>query len=178
MTDSAQHWFIRLSGKEYGPADLATLREWKEEGRVLSTNEARAANDQHWIRAAEIPGLFAAEPPPLPPPVQFDEDLPPPPGILRICFDTVVLYVRGFFPFLGLTLLVVIPSVLAQVTAAVLEEPGASDLNSRSMLAAAFSFCMLLLTLAAWPLYVTGIQILTSELALGRTVRFLDTLNR
>jgi len=178
MTDSPQHWFIRLSGKEYGPADLATLREWKEEGRVLSTNEARAADDQNWIRAAEIPGLFAAEPPPLPPPVQFDEDLSPPPGVLRICFDTVVLYVRGFFPFLGLTLLVVIPSVLAQITAAVLEEPGASDLNSRSMLAAAFSFCMLLLTLAAWPIYVTGIQILTSELALGRTVRFLETLNR
>ena len=46
------------------------------------------------------------------------------------------------------------------------------------MVAAAFSFCMLLLTLAAWPLYVTGIQIVTSDLALGRPVRFLDTLNR
>ena len=46
------------------------------------------------------------------------------------------------------------------------------------MVAAAFSFCMLLLTLAAWPLYVTGIQIVTSDLALGRPVHFLDTLNR
>lgn len=178
MNDLAQQWFIRLSGKEYGPADLPTLREWKEEGRILSSNEARAGNGQHWIRAAEIPGLFSTEPPPLPPAVQLEENLPPPPGILRICFDTVVLYVRGFFPFLGLTLLVVIPSVLSQLTAAVLEDPGTSDLSSRSMVAAAFSFCMLLLTLAAWPLYVTGIQIVTSDLALGRSVHFLDTLNR
>src|SRR3954466_656089 len=178
MNDPAQQWFIRLAGIEYGPADLATLREWKEEGRVLSTNEARAMGDEHWIRAAEIPGLFAPKPSPLPQAVEVEETLPPPPGILRICFDTVVLYVRGFFPFLGLTLLVVIPSVLSQVTAAVLEEPGAANLSSRSVLAAAFSFCMLLLTLAAWPLYVTGIQIVTSDLALGRPVHFLDTLNR
>jgi hypothetical protein len=179
MNDSANHWFIRLAGKEYGPADLATLREWKEEGRVLSTNEARAAEeDEHWIRAAEIPGLFSPEPPPLPPPVQSDENVPPPPGIFRICVDSVVLYVRGFFPFLGLTLLIVIPSVLSQVTAAVLDEPGATDLDSRSLLAAAFSFCMLLLMLAAWPVYVTGIQILTSDLALGRPVQFLETLSR
>ena len=177
MSDSANQWFIRLAGKEYGPADLATLREWKEEGRVLGTNEARAADGEHWIRASDIPGLFATEPPPLPPPVQLDESVIVP-GILRICFDTVVLYVRGFFPFLGLTLLVVIPSVLAQLTAALLDQPGTSDVSSRSMLAAAFSFCMLMLTLAAWPLYVSGIQILTSDLALGRRVQFFDTLNR
>jgi hypothetical protein len=178
MNDPASQWFIRLAGNEYGPADLATLREWKEEGRVLSSNEARAANEQHWIRAGEIPGLFGAEPPPVPSAVESEENLPPPPGILRICFDTVVLYVRGFFPFLGLTLLIVIPSVLSQLTGALLEEPGAADLSSRSMLAAAFSFCMLLLTLAAWPLYLSGIQIVTSDLALGRSVGFLDTLNR
>jgi hypothetical protein len=29
----ADEWIIRVAGKEYGPADLATLHEWKAEGR-------------------------------------------------------------------------------------------------------------------------------------------------
>ena len=180
MNEPTQQWTIRVEGKEYGPADLATLREWKEDGRVLSTNEARRSEEETWMRAGEIPGLFAATPP-RPPPVQIilpAGAAPPPPGFFRICFDAVTLYIRGFFPFLGLTLLVVIPSVLAQVTGAVLNDSKAVDLDVRSLLASGFTFCMLLLTLAAWPLYIAGIQILTGELALGRRLRFFDLLNR
>ena len=37
----AQQWIIRVQGKEYGPVDVETLREWKMEGRLLPGNEAR-----------------------------------------------------------------------------------------------------------------------------------------
>ena len=70
MNEPTPQWTIRVEGKEYGPADLATLREWKEDGRVLSTNEARRSEEETWMRAGEIPGLFAATPP-QPPPVQI-----------------------------------------------------------------------------------------------------------
>src|SRR5207237_3465349 len=71
----AEQWIIRVEGKEYGPADLATLREWKTDGRVLPTNPARevdldsaavaiSAKEAPWKTAGDIPGLFQVEPPP------------------------------------------------------------------------------------------------------------------
>src|SRR6516164_10779536 len=52
-------WIVRVQGVEYGPADIETLREWKAEGRLLPSNEARRANVDFWTTAAEIPGLFS-----------------------------------------------------------------------------------------------------------------------
>src|SRR2546429_927270 len=64
-----EEWIVRVQGKEYGPADIDTLREWKREGRLLPENEARPANadptavagsakEVSWSTAAGIPGLF------------------------------------------------------------------------------------------------------------------------
>src|SRR6202008_1681335 len=64
-----EEWIVRVQGKEYGPADIETLREWKREGRLLPENEARPANadptavtgsakEVLWSTAATIPGLF------------------------------------------------------------------------------------------------------------------------
>jgi len=72
----AEQWIIRVGGKEYGPADLATLREWKTDGCVLPTNPARrvdvdsaavavSAKEAPWKTAGDIPGLFQVEPPPV-----------------------------------------------------------------------------------------------------------------
>ena len=55
-----EEWIVRVHGKEYGPADVETLREWKAEGRLLPGNEARRADTELWKTAAEIPGLFNA----------------------------------------------------------------------------------------------------------------------
>ena len=56
-----EEWIVRVDGKEYGPANIETLREWKAEGRVLPANEARRADTELWSLAAEIPGLFDEE---------------------------------------------------------------------------------------------------------------------
>jgi hypothetical protein len=45
------------------------------------------------------------------------------------------------------------------------------EANLRTLAAAAFSFCMFLLSLAAWPVFIAGIQILTTELAGGHSVK-------
>src|SRR5438876_4994527 len=56
----ADQWIIRVQGKEYGPADLATLREWKADGRVLPANPARQAdvNEAHWKGPATFLACF------------------------------------------------------------------------------------------------------------------------
>src|SRR5256886_5952700 len=56
-----EEWILRVDGREYGPANIETLREWKAEGRVLPANEARRADAELWSLAAEIPGLFHVE---------------------------------------------------------------------------------------------------------------------
>lgn len=179
----AEQWFIRVEGKEYGPADLATLREWKEEGRVLPTNEARRAEDVDlWISAEKIPNLFEA----TPPPVQMDqvEASPTPPptfntpdSLGKILGRTIAIYFRGFFPYLCLTLLVLTPSLCAQLAAPVIGTAPNIDVDLRHLVGFAFEFCMTVLALAMWPIYIAGIQILTAQHAGGDRISFLKVLN-
>ena len=63
-------WIVRVQGTEYGPANIETLREWKAEGRLLPSNEARRADVDLWTTAADIPGLFSV-PPVVPIPSPF-----------------------------------------------------------------------------------------------------------
>ncbi len=142
MNKMSEEWIVRVAGKEYGPVDLATLREWKEDGRVLPVNEARDADAEIWVTAREIPGLFEAEAA-SPPPAELK--VPGPSGFIQICLETLRVYLTGWFQFLGLTLLVVVPSICAQLTGAFLDESQNVDLDVRSLLAAGFAFCMLLL---------------------------------
>src|SRR5215468_12433041 len=58
---ATEEWIVRVDGREYGPANIDTLREWKAEGRVLPVNEARRADAELWTLAGKIPGLFELE---------------------------------------------------------------------------------------------------------------------
>src|SRR5689334_3736908 len=114
----SDEWIIRVEGKEYGPADLATLREWKSDGRVLPTNPVRRSDSDVWKTAGEIPGLFHVQPPPVQTEItsqksqvsdqqsalsnQQSVSKPPTRNIL---VETFRIYFRGFFQFLGLTIL-------------------------------------------------------------------------
>src|SRR4051812_30541956 len=130
-------WIIRVEDKEYGPVDLATLQEWKEDGRVLPINDARRSDSEVWVRAADIADLF---PPPLvreKPPVQRAART-----FVGICSETFRIFFRGFFKYLGLTLLVTVPSLLTQATGAFLETEQNVDVDTRTLLVGGFGLCM------------------------------------
>src|SRR5438128_8046776 len=116
-----EQWIIRVEGKEYGPADLATLHEWKAEGRVLPTNPARRVDVDLWKTAGDIPGLFRVEAPPVQVEVGTqrsasdseeptarreikDQQPASKPPSRNILVETFRIYFRGFFQFFCLSL--------------------------------------------------------------------------
>lgn len=168
----AEKWIVRVQDKEYGPVDLETLREWKEEGRVLAENEVRKVDVDLWTSAREIPGLFAE-----PPPIAADARAPSR-STHEILVNTLRIYGKGFWQFLFLNALVFVPSLCGQLSSATVGVSPGTELDLRASLAALFNLAMLLLTIAAWPVYVAGIQILTSELAAARSIAVVDLVQR
>lgn len=178
----AEQWIIRVQGKDYGPADLATLHEWKSEGRVLASNPARLSTTDNWKTAAEIPGLFQAQPP-----VQVESrDQGSPitdrksqsrPPTRNIPVETFRIYLRGFFQFLGLSLLSVVPILCAEFTSSFIDTAPGVNLDLRTLVAAMFGLCMFVVRIVLVPIYIAGIQILTAELASGSQIGFFSVLN-
>ena len=169
-----EEWIVRVQGVEYGPANIETLREWKVEGRLLPANPARRANVNLWTTAREIPGLFSVEAAVelREPPVQVSHR-----GFTQILAETFRTYRKGFLQFLGLTLVVLLPSICSQVTAAFIQPPQGSNVDVRSVLAGGFGFLMFILSIVMWPVYVAGIQILTAEIVHGQRPSLIAVLN-
>src|SRR5881396_441296 len=135
--EMTEEWIVRVQGKEYGPADIDTLLEWKKEGRLLPENEARIAGADLWNTAATIPGLFDVEA--AVPAAGRPRQAPLP--VARRSFGQILaatfqIYRKGFFQFLGLTLLVLLPSVCSQLITAFVQPPQGSNVDVRSVLAA------------------------------------------
>jgi hypothetical protein len=180
-----EEWIVRVDGREYGPANLDTLREWKAEGRVLPANEARRADAELWTSAAEIPGLFDLETPTTTDASQLIRSIGqgqappalPSRGFGQILAETFRTYAKGFLQFLCLTALVVLPSVCGQLAAMWTQTMHASDADLRVLAVGGFAFLMFIFSLAMWPIYVAGVQILTVEIAAGRRPGFFASLN-
>ena len=177
MTDE---WIVRVQGREYGPADIETLREWKADGRLLPANEARRVNVDLWTTAAEIPGLFdiTAHLPAIPrrltqPPLQISHR-----SFTELLVQTFQIYRAGFLQFVGLTLLILLPSICSQLTTAFVQPPHGSNVDFPSLLAGGFAFLMFILSIVMWPVYIAGIQILTAEIARGNRPRLVAVLNQ
>ena len=175
-----EEWIVRVEGREYGPADIETLREWKADGRLLPANEARRVNIDLWTTAAEIPGLFevTAFAPAIPrqltqPPLQISHR-----SFTEILARTFQIYRTGFLQFVGLTLLILLPSICSQLTTAFVQPPHGSNVDLPSVLAAGFAFFMFILSIVMWPVYIAGIQILTAEIARGNPPRLVAVLNK
>ncbi len=194
----AEQWIIRVQGKEYGPADLATLREWKADGRVLPANPARQADveEAHWKTAGDIPGLFQVEPPPVQTNVEANASpartvsragasgiaadtatTTSKPPSRNILVETFRIYFRGFFQFFGLSLLSIVPIVCAELSSRFVDTAPGVNVDLRTLVAVAFGLCMLVLRIVLVPVYIAGIQILTAELATGHRLGFFSVLN-
>lgn len=166
-------WLVRVQGKEYGPVDLETLREWKHEGRLVEDNELRNVSSAAWMKASAIAGLFGdagiVEPPPL---------------FLRrrafgeIISETFRIYRKGFFTFFVLALLVAIPSCIFQICLAHLHFPEPQPLSRTAIVAATLAMVAGAVLFALWPVFIAGIQIATADLAAGRSIRLRDVLQR
>ena len=171
-------WIVRVQGAEYGPANIDTLREWKSEGRLLPINEARRAGVDLWTTAAEIPALFS-----MPPAVPSTGDFTQPPiqvsrrSFAEILTETLQIYRKGFFQFLGLTLLVLLPSICSQLTTAFVKPSQSTNVDILSVLGAGFAFLMFILSIVMWPVYISGIQILTAEIVRGNRFSLVAVLN-
>src|SRR6266705_1852464 len=176
--EMAEEWIVRVQGKEYGPADIDTLHEWKKEGRLLPENEARTTGDDLWSTASAIPGLFdvgmlaaASARVAIQPPLQTQHSFG------QILAETFQIYRKGFFQFLGLTLVVLLPSVCSQLTTALIQTAQALGGDLRVLAGGSFAFLMFVFSMAMWPVYVAGIQILTVEIASGRRLGLVAVLN-
>ena len=184
-----EEWFVRVEGKDYGPADLEMLRDWEREGRVLPSNPVRQSDGAIWVTAAEIPGLFEA----THPPVQTHAARSEPEAAARaeqpaatiqrrslgsILSQVGAIYRAGFFPFVALALLTILPSICGQLTAGFVKTTPKVDVDLRTMVAGLFSLSMFALTLVLWPIYIAAIQILTAEFAAGRRLGFFAALNQ
>jgi hypothetical protein len=172
-----EEWIMRVQGKEYGPADIETLRVWKAEGRLLPGNEARRADVDLWTTAGEIPGLFDVAAP-----VAASIRRPPAPlqprrGFAQIMAEAFRIYRKGFLQFLGLALVVAVPSIAAQLTSATSGTSPNVEPDFRTLIAAAFGLCMTVLTMVLWPIYIASIQILSAEIGGGRRIGLVAALN-
>jgi hypothetical protein len=98
-------------------------------------------------------------------------------SLLRLLGQTLGIYFRGFFQYLFLTLLIVAPSLCAQFAAPVIDTAPNIDVDLRKLVSFALAFCMSVLALALWPIYIAGIQILTAQMAGGDRISFLKVLN-
>jgi hypothetical protein len=179
--DVTDEWIVRVEGMEYGPANIETLREWKAEGRLLPSNEARRADVDLWTTASEIPGLFGVSPvvpfagaitQPPQPPVQLSRRT-----FGEVLAETLQIYRKGFFQFLGLILLVLLPSMCSQLITAFVQPSQGSNIDVMSVLAAGFAFLMFILSIVMWPVYIAGIQILTAEIVRGNRFSLFTVLN-
>ncbi len=172
-----EQWFVRVSGKEYGPVDYDTLLEWKSEGRLLAQNEVRASDSADWGKAGNVPGLFA--PPPLP------ETAPQTAGGLaqrrtlsRIIADSFRLYRKNFWCFLILSLLIGIPlfafGLAAQPAYGVFPGSARSGLTPANLLL----LLAVVTFLIDWPIFLAGIQFATVAGLENRKLRLRDLFRR
>jgi uncharacterized protein DUF4339 len=168
---------VRVEGREYGPVDLDELRAWKREGRLIRENEIREPGSERWIRARELPEIFADE--------AAEAEHPEPAEFVggRLSFGEIFaggwrVYRVGFGRFLALALLVSVPSFFLQLAAPFLEMPKDQGPLAPVIFAVAVAFVMLVLLVIAWPFSLAATQLLAADIYAGRDPTLGDLLSR
>ena len=171
----AEQWFVRVHGKEYGPVDFSTLREWQAEGRLIPENEVRAGADSAWITAADVPELFGT-PPPLP--VTAGPAAHQPRTLAQIIADSFAVYFRGFGTFIVLALLFGIPLFLTKVALAFVQMHPDTGFAGTPPAAIAAAVVLLPILVGTWLVFVAGVQYATADVAAGKKPQLGAVLRR
>jgi hypothetical protein len=166
-----EQWIVRVNGKEYGPVDLDTLAEWKQEGRLLPSNEIRRDSEDAWTTAAS---LFA--PPPLP--RGNSHPLARRRSFGEIIRESFRIYRSAFIPFFLVTLLVAIPTLVFELTSPAygIFHGGATGIGLTS--ANIVALLAVVFVVIGWPIFLAAIQLTSLEVLEGRPVRLRDLLRR
>jgi hypothetical protein len=163
-----EQWFLRVADKEYGPVDLATLREWQGEGRVIATNEIRRADSPEWQLAGTVEELF--------PPVTAPAD-----AVIRrrtwaeILRETFRIYARGFPHFILLGALTAIPSFFLQELVP-FTMPSMENPTPQMPAISPAAIALMLLLVLLWPISAAGMQLVADDVAHKQRPRFRDLL--
>lgn len=156
---------VRVEGKEYGPVETDTLREWKNEGRLIPTNELRRVEEERWLPAAQFPEIFA-------------DDLlaPEPPDLIvrrrtwpEIFRETIRIYRGGFWRFMIFGLLTAVPMFVMQWYFPRIAFP--DFLNGEPMPTVTLPpicWIMFLLVILLWPISTAGFQYVADDILRGR----------
>jgi hypothetical protein len=170
----ADEWMVRVQGKEYGPVDVETLREWQLEGRLIRTNEVRRPQDEHWIAAEQIVELFSdAQQTEDPLALHFRRRT-----LAEIVFESFRIYRRGFIQFFVISLLVSVPSFFLQWALSYVSIQTAAAPGAQAQTATMCALAILVVWLTAWPVFIVGIQIATADLDAGKKIALHDLLRR
>ena len=161
----SDEWMVRVEGHEYGPVDTDTLREWKNEGRLIRTNELRRVDDERWFPAAELPEIFA-------------DDLPaaePPDLIVRrrswpeIFREAFRLYRGGFWRFLVFGLLTAVPMFVLQWNFPRVAFPNLAAGEAMPVVTLPpICWFMFGLVILLWPISTAGFQFVADDVLRGR----------
>jgi GYF domain 2 len=164
-----EQWIVRIQDKEYGPADLETLREWVREGRLIRENEMREAGAGAWIRAGDVPKLF---------PERIPSASTETPGrqqsFAELLSESWRVYRKGFPKFFFFALLVAVPWFLLQLTLPVFEIPQ-STAASAGVIA---NVVLIFLLVGIWPISLAGLQLVAADAITGQADTLSNLLRR
>ena len=156
---------VRVEGHEYGPVDTDTLLEWKNEGRLIRTNELRRAEDERWALAAEFPEIFADEVPPAEPPDLIVRRRSWP-EILR---ETLRVYRGGLWRFLLFGLLTAVPMFILQWNFPRVPFPNLAAGEPMPVVTVPpICWFMFLLVILLWPISTAAFQYVADDVLRGR----------
>src|SRR4051812_1251993 len=174
----SEQWMVRVEDHEYGPVDDDTLREWKNEGRLIPKNEVRRVADTHCFPAGELAEIFSDEPPPQP--------SEPPDLIVRrrtwpeIFRETIRIYRGGFWRFLFFGLLTAVPMFLLQWYFPKVALPDFSSGSLQAIPAVTvprICFIMFLFTVLLWPISTAGFQYVADDVLRRRSRSFTEQIS-
>jgi hypothetical protein len=161
----SDQWMVRVQGHEYGPVDTDTLREWKDEGRLIRTNELRRLDDEGWVAAGQFPEIFADDVPPAEPPDLIVRRRSWP----EIFRETFRIFRGGFWRFLLFGLFTAVPMFILQWNFPRVPLPNLAAGEPMPVVTVPpICWFMFLLVILLWPISTAAFQYVADDVLRGR----------